>query len=256
MYNNKGDIMIICVDLDSTLLTSDKKITSVTKDVLNKCKSLGHRIIINTARSFQRTLKYFKEIEADYMICNAGADIYNKGLKRIYEDFIDEESTYSIVKDAMTFSEVVSVQTENDWYTTNILDENLLLKKTNNLQDFYLKSYKILLYKGDEYKSISLSNKYKLNYSRYENGFWARISPLECSKLNGLKIVLKELGMTLNEVISFGDDVGDWDFVEASFIGVIMSNGLEILKDKARYVCDSNDNDGIAKFLINYFMID
>lgn len=248
--------MVICVDLDKTLLTSDKSISLFTKTVLDKCKTLGHKIVINTARSFQRTIDYFKEIEADYMICNAGADIYDKDLKRIYEKYIDEKTTYLIVKEARSFCDVLSVQTEKDWFTTNILSKNLLLKKTEKLEDYYLKSYKILLYKGDEEKSIKLSLKYNLNYSRYENGGWARITPTDCSKLNGLKIVLDNMKMTLNDVIGFGDDIGDWDFVNESAIGVIMENGLESLKEKAKYLCDSNDNDGIAKFLINYFMID
>ena len=54
--------MIICVDLDSTLLKNDLSISDYTLDILNKCQELGHLIVIDTARNYDRTIKIAKLI--------------------------------------------------------------------------------------------------------------------------------------------------------------------------------------------------
>ena len=42
--------------------------------------------------------------------------------------------------------------------------------------------------------------------------------------------------------------------IEYAGLGIAMGNGTEIVKNKADYIADTNDNDGIAK-VINKFIL-
>ena len=55
---NKMEKYLISVDLDDTLLTSEKQITQESIEYIRHLVSLGHHFIINTGRRF----KIFKNI--------------------------------------------------------------------------------------------------------------------------------------------------------------------------------------------------
>jgi len=52
-----------------------------------------------------------------------------------------------------------------------------------------------------------------------------------------------------SEITAFGDDLNDIDMLEFSGISVAMVNALDNVKAVADYICDTNDNDGVAKWL-------
>ncbi|MGL5989303.1 HAD family hydrolase [Cetobacterium sp.] len=66
-----------------------------------------------------------------------------------------------------------------------------------------------------------------------------------------LKRVLKEKGIEMSECIAFGDAQNDIEMLKAVGVGVAMGNAHESLKQSADYITDTNDNNGVAKFLKN-----
>ena len=68
---------VIATDLDGTLLTSNKKVTERTKNVLNLLKNKGFFILGITARNLS-SVKGVVDINLfDYLILNNGSDIYD-----------------------------------------------------------------------------------------------------------------------------------------------------------------------------------
>ena len=53
----------------------------------------------------------------------------------------------------------------------------------------------------------------------------------------------------INSFVAFGDDVNDIDMVQRCGIGVAVSNAIDAVKEVADYICDSNDDDGVAKWI-------
>ncbi len=77
-------------------------------------------------------------------------------------------------------------------------------------------------------------------------------------KVNGMAIGLKHGTIVLadhyydigiDSVVAFGDDINDQEMVKNSGIGVAVANAIDEVKAVADYICDSNDNDGVAKWL-------
>ena len=245
--------MIICVDLDSTLLKNDLSISDYTLDILNKCQELGHLIVIDTARNYDRTIKIAKLINADYYICNAGSQIFDKDSKTIFKEPIPEDITSKVVKYAIKHCEILSLQTEKILYTN--IDRERSDRVLFSPNDEYLyPAYKILCY-NLKIDISSYLDKYNLEYVNYENGKWGRISYKHLNKLFGLNKILELTSYTLDDVIYFGDDIGDIPCIESCKEGIAVGNSLPLVKDKANYVCDTNENDGVAKYLATKFDI-
>ena len=75
------------------------------------------------------------------------------------------------------------------------------------------------------------------------------------SKTYGLKKILELHGLGFENLCTFGDADNDYDMTENSGIGVVMANGSEKTKSVADFITDDNNNDGIAKFLEKYIII-
>jgi hydroxymethylpyrimidine pyrophosphatase-like HAD family hydrolase len=44
------------------------------------------------------------------------------------------------------------------------------------------------------------------------------------------------------------------DMIKAAGIGVAMGNAVDEVKSAADYICDTNDNDGVAKWINSYLL--
>jgi Cof subfamily protein (haloacid dehalogenase superfamily) len=73
------------------------------------------------------------------------------------------------------------------------------------------------------------------------------------SKRTGIDAVLKHCGIDLSEVYAFGDGGNDIPMLRYVPNSVAMGNASDEVKSAARYVTDTVDNDGIAKFLERFF---
>ena len=73
------------------------------------------------------------------------------------------------------------------------------------------------------------------------------------NKVQRLEDILKSEGINLNECVAFGDALNDLEMLTEVGYGVAMGNSPLILKKKVRYVTDTNENNGVAKFLKKYF---
>jgi len=69
------------------------------------------------------------------------------------------------------------------------------------------------------------------------------------TKWNGIKELLKQYKIKSEETIAFGDDNNDIEMIEKCGIGIAMENGIDEIKNKAKYICGENENDGIANWI-------
>lgn len=61
--------------------------------------------------------------------------------------------------------------------------------------------------------------------------------------------LLKVKDLEKEDVIFFGDDIGDLKCLLNCTYGVAMKNSIPEVLDAIHTVCDSNDNDGVSKYL-------
>jgi HAD superfamily hydrolase (TIGR01484 family) len=69
------------------------------------------------------------------------------------------------------------------------------------------------------------------------------------TKWNAIKRLSQYYQIEIKNTIAFGDDYNDLEMVKNCGIGVAMNNGISEIKNKAKYICGNNNEDGIAKWI-------
>ena len=69
-----------------------------------------------------------------------------------------------------------------------------------------------------------------------------------------LPLLLERIGIGREELIAFGDNYNDMTMIGYAGFGVVMGNGEAEIKKIANYVCESNDEDGVAKTIEKYVL--
>ena len=76
-----------------------------------------------------------------------------------------------------------------------------------------------------------------------------KISHVSGSLQTLLQILADHMDIDMTDVIAFGDDVNDLGMLKLAGTAVAVSNAIDEVKAVADHVTDSNDQDGVAKFL-------
>lgn len=249
------DKYIISLDLDGTLLNDNKNISLYTLNVLKKCQKLGSKIMINTSRSYLRTLEISEMIKADFISCFNGNYICTKD-KTYYSNNFEYELCKEII-DIIIYNKINAIIECIDGTYRN------RLKNYKFIHSDYFDFKKL---KIDSCFKILVTNKKDINYFKEliaKNNLVAeydsinklyRILPPFSDKLNAVKYISNLLGDKY-KTISFGDDISDLNTLKFSDIGIKMKNAHDSL-DKIKFVTDSNNQDGVSKFLSNMFNLD
>jgi len=71
----------------------------------------------------------------------------------------------------------------------------------------------------------------------------------DASKSKAVEALAGYWEINSSEVVAFGDDIIDICMIQYSGIGVAMSNAVDEVKAVADHICDTNENDGVAKWI-------
>ncbi|WP_071130683.1 Cof-type HAD-IIB family hydrolase [Enterococcus timonensis] len=82
------------------------------------------------------------------------------------------------------------------------------------------------------------------------------IIPKGGSKILGIKKITEPFGISISEVMVFGDSWNDLEMIQEAGIGVAMGNAPREVQKKADYVTGSNDQDGIYQAFVHFGLID
>lgn len=72
----------------------------------------------------------------------------------------------------------------------------------------------------------------------------------ETTKTNAVIRLAEYWNIYQSEIVSFGDDTMDIELNAYTGVGVAVNNAIKEVKSVADYICDTNDNDGVAKWIV------
>ncbi len=82
------------------------------------------------------------------------------------------------------------------------------------------------------------------------------IMPKDCDKARGAKATMAHFGLSMQDCLCIGDDYNDLEMIAHAGAGVAMGNAQESVKEKADFVTADVDDDGFAKAMLHYGLID
>jgi len=266
----KNDYKLICLDLDGTFLTSKHKLNQKTLSYVRKLIQNGINVSITTGRAnFDARHHAVQMGESVYYASSNGASfgrtdqdhlIYEEGLSEIAIDKINATSKKLDMKPVFYTRDMILVNGLRSFmihYMFYFFGERSLLKylkffKSNKKQTEYYrmndyKVQKVLVFsrKTEELEAY----KKELGDTDFDlavtTGLCLEITPKGVNKAKGVKALARELNITKDEVIAFGDSENDIEMLKYVGCGVAMGNADQKVKEIADFVTDSNDDDGI-----------
>jgi len=249
-------LKMIVMDLDGTLLNDNKNISTYNISILEKCKDKGIALAFATARSQFAARRIIDIIKPDYIILNEGALITNSNEGIINKKLLSIKTSDGIINDCMNDKNNIiniAVETEKNYYNTykdfyhQDYNYGIYYDFTKLLHQ---KAYKISVEIIKEQIAYKICEKYKdcKIISNSGEKYYQYIHK-NVSKMIGIDIISKYSNINISEIIAFGDDYNDIEMVKECGIGIAMKNGTEKVKSVAKYICESNNEDGIGKWI-------
>ena len=224
---------LILMDLDETLLHSDKTISSYSISILKKVKSKGIQIGFCTSRGMVNIIPWVKEVQPDVIICNGGACIFYKD-ELIYNASFSLEDTRSILNKAY------QVCGKNCEITLDTLD-------------FSEQALKICIQTEDYEKAEQIASSVaSCDFLPFSDIPWYKFSAGNATKEYSIQVLSKKINIPVEDIIAFGDDFNDIGMLKLCGKGIAMQNAIEQVKEIADYITKSNNDDGVAWYLENF----
>ncbi len=245
----------IVTDLDRTLLRTDKTVSEYTYSVLKKCHDRGMLLMAATARPERAVLDYRAQIGFEAMTTLNGARIVLP--QSIIENGISSSSAETILEKVIKIPDLVlSMETGDgifsnvpipEWNAAVFFDFPAL--PTNSV------IYKLLLSSNE--KDICPEVERALTSDTYmtvAEGKLIQIMDREATKWNGINSMLEAVGIDAKEAVYFGDDNDDIEAIKNCGMGVAVANAIDEALAAADFVTESNDMDGVARYLEKYLL--
>ncbi len=264
-------------DLDGTLLNKNDRINPKSIEIINSLVEKGMAFTYATARSLVSASVVTQGLSTNIpVIAYNGAFIFQPATGEILfrEHFSREEMTYAsdlirtyeISPLVYAFIDGVEKVSWNPARENDGVQRYLSLRKgdrrlrpvENNAQLYEGEIFYFTCIGTKEelmplYEAISKNKQYRCTIQQelYRPEYFCEIMPAGATKANAIR-KLKEI-RGCDKVISFGDAINDLPMFEISDACYAVENAVEELKAAADGVIGSNENDGVAKWLLEHF---
>lgn len=258
---------LIAFDVDDTLLTTEKVISPKTKQALLNAQKNGIKLCVASGRLPYGVKPYAEELDVlnnggYYLGFNGGA-VLNSGNELIGTTYLDSkyiEPVYEVLRPTNVTTmvhkgDIIYADRKVNDYTHIEPDViGLPLNRVDDIAEFVdWKLHKILLCgEPGELKEVEskLKAKFADDVDIYLSAPWfLEVMPNGVNKGLGVEKVCADMGISMDEVMAFGDNYNDIPMLEMAGLGIAMGNADGEVKNSADYVTDTCDLDGIAKAL-------
>ena len=159
----------------------------------------------------------------------------------------DKKTEINIVDDVYNYVKDLNT---NKFLKMTICDENKIvfssiLRKVKNIPDI-------------DVLEVSHMSKKKIKMGTKEISvgyYYTEISSENVDKWYAIEEIMKKENIKREEVISFGDNNNDILMIKNAGLGIAMGHSNEQVKEVAKFVTKTNDEDGVAKALENIILL-
>lgn len=253
-------VRLIGLDLDGTLLHSDQSISKRALAAIDEARARGVKVTVATGRMFVTSINYVKEIGVDIpFVVSQGAMI------RTVDGSI---ITHRPVPPDMA-RQVVSYALEHNHHVNVYVDDHLFIQRAEESVQDYLAKYpysctvcdlmklleqktptKVLFLENPETMPALQANLNQLFEGKLHmvlsDPSFLEINHKDTNKWESLKEIGRFYGIDGDEIMAIGDSLNDLEMVRDAGWGVAMGNAMEEVKQSARFLTGTNDEDGVA----------
>jgi Cof subfamily protein (haloacid dehalogenase superfamily) len=263
-------IRMVAIDIDGTLLRSDKRMSIRVRDAIIETSRRGVKVVIATARPPRSVREIYDLLKLDTPLINYNGALTHDPIRRktIHHQPIDRSLSRAVVKLARKIDPkvVVSLEILDKWYTDHV-DESLPTETSMRFNPDFIGPLDaflhvpitklMLLASADRLMPIreALDQKFRgrLAAAISDSHLLQLIHPL-ANKGIALAHVADEFGIHSRNVMAIGDAPNDVGMLTWAGLGVAVGNAWERTLAAADVVVPANDEDGVAYALDKYVL--
>lgn len=270
-----NDIRLIAMDMDGTLLNSHQQISAGNARVLKKASEAGVKLAICSGRMAADVAMFALEngLKDCALLGTNGTHCWLNPEGVVFADHVFASDLLQAMLDVLEPTEVLFTlfaqetaivfndpeQTTDKWWASHrdgryplqvvhaenckdlsVYQVNKVVISTNDLE--LLGQIRSQL---EEIAGLDVSSSWQNNLE---------IMPLGCNKGSAVAELAAQLGLDASQVMTFGDYDNDLPMIEWAGWGVAMGNANEKIKQAARLVTLTNDEDGVGKAIEQYVL--
>ena len=262
---------IIALDLDGTLLNSNKELSGGNLAALERAADAGWEVVPTTGRFYGGMPEVIRNLPfVRYVITINGAEVADLSTGEvIYKAEIPCEQAVEIMSLLDEHPVIYDCYQSNDAFMTAALKEQIdttissphYRKMVHELRKPVLELKAFLAERAMGVQKVQFFTKYpelRLELMRelplrFENlsvsssvSDNVEINQIRANKGEALIALAAHLGLKREQTIAFGDGLNDLSMLEQAGIGVAMDNACPEAKGLADWIAPSCDEDGVA----------
>lgn len=250
------NISLILSDLDGTLFHNNKSISDYTKKIIKQLQQKGILFGISTSRAYVNAINFLDGITPDVFITNGGGMVFYKE-NQLYSCQFDENETKTLINSIYeVFGQdvVFSIDNEKHLYSNSReeLGDKFWIK--TDFKDFNEPAMKICIETLEKEKIIKVASSIgtdQIDFLPFSDIPWYKLSKKDATKEKAIQSLCEKLNISPKTIAAFGDDFNDIGMLKFCGKGIAMQNAIDEVKQISDDICDSNENDGVAKWISN-----
>ena len=263
---------LLALDMDGTLLNSQKKISPKTAAAIAELSRSGINVVLSTGRGVAELADYKAELKfMHYGVTISGGLVF---------DFFTNKPVvaHPVAEDLML--KIIDAALEERAIMTKLgisAGTSRLIENYQEANQVYQDMYNRICERCDDFKAyihahpneiIKVNVYHRTPESMYRNlerlkdlpltFAIAETTALECSprgisKASGLRELCDFLKIDISETVAVGDAPNDIEILKTAGVAAVMGNASDDIKKLADFVTADNDHDGIVKVIEKYF---
>ncbi|EGU51489.1 cof protein HD superfamily hydrolase [Vibrio nigripulchritudo ATCC 27043] len=266
-----SEFQIVASDLDGTLLAPNHQLSEFSKATLKSLHEKGLHFIFATGRHHVDVAGIRGQVGIPaYMITSNGARVHDTEDNLVYSQNVPGALVQPIIDIIKEDREIIIHMYQDDLWLLDREDEKL--KNFHEESGFTYQRFDVnkaptdgiakLFFTYPDHEHLvqyeeALNEHYgdKLNVA-FSTPWCLEVMAAGVSKGDALDAVAKQLGLTLQDCIAFGDGMNDVEMLQMAGKGLVMETSHEKVKKAlpSKEVIGSNANDAVAHYLEDHLL--
>ncbi|MDV3426170.1 MAG: HAD family hydrolase [Bacillota bacterium] len=259
-------IKLIASDMDGTLVNDEGKISDNIYRLINTLHDKNIKFAAASGRFYSQLCKNFKNVKSNIIIISHNGALvkYKNDDRTIFSSPLKDEYVEHILNLKREFGEEILIATANNAFALNPKKEiyeaykswEIPVKLCASPQEITCPIYRITYFNPEGVKNETI--KYLENNLSPNLGFvvsgskWIDIANKGTSKGNALRIIQDKYDIKKKNTMVFGDYYNDVTMFQAADFSYAMENAPDDVKDKARFIAGSNNENGVYNVIYEY----
>lgn len=259
---NLADVKLIATDMDGTLLNAEKKLNPVFFHLFDQLKTKQVLFAAASGRQFFNLQNELSPVKEDVIfIAENGSYVVYKERELLVQD-LDKDVVHDLVRTARKIPDAYTIvcgkqqayiENTDARFTEHVnmyYDRQMVVNDLLEVENDQFLKIAICDFRGSEQNSYKwfrhLENELQVKVS---GSLWLDLSHILANKGQAIKALQKEFNIGYNETMVFGDYLNDLEMMKEGYFSYAMENAHPAIKEAARFITASNDDDGVTKIL-------